>query len=187
MTSRKQFEANQRNAKRSTGPRTPDGRAITSRNSLRHGLTADKIMLPDEAADDLENYRSALLDGYAPVGEIETGLVEQIVVYGWRLRRAPRFECTLLGVSDGENPGEAFVHNASALATFSRYEISLSRLCQQYRIELERCQARRHGEAVPAPMVAEITITDSAAVESPDAQLKLGLPNDDDRTDNTGS
>jgi hypothetical protein len=48
MTSTKQIEANRRNALASTGPRTQEGKAIVARNAVKHGLTAQSVLLPDE-------------------------------------------------------------------------------------------------------------------------------------------
>jgi hypothetical protein len=45
-TSTKQVEANRRNARRSTGPRTRTGRAVSCRNALRHGLLSTLAVLP---------------------------------------------------------------------------------------------------------------------------------------------
>ncbi len=52
MTSDKQLRANQRNALKSTGPRTPEGKAAIRRNALKHGLLSQEVLLPgeDEAA-----------------------------------------------------------------------------------------------------------------------------------------
>ena len=48
MASTKRNEANRRNAQKSTGPKTAEGKAITSQNAIRHGLLATEILLPDE-------------------------------------------------------------------------------------------------------------------------------------------
>jgi hypothetical protein len=43
MTSRRQIEANRRNAQRSTGPSTPEGLAISSANATRHGVLSSRF------------------------------------------------------------------------------------------------------------------------------------------------
>jgi len=40
--------ANINNAQHSTGPRTEEGKAASSLNSLKHGLTAKTVLLPGE-------------------------------------------------------------------------------------------------------------------------------------------
>ena len=53
MTSPRQFEANRRNALRSTGPKTEGGKQRASRNAVRPGLTAETVFIP---FDDVEDY-----------------------------------------------------------------------------------------------------------------------------------
>ena len=48
MATLKQFEANRRNAQKSTGPKTPEGKSAVSMNALRHGLRARSVVLPGE-------------------------------------------------------------------------------------------------------------------------------------------
>ena len=52
MTSLKQIEANRRNAENSTGPRSEAGKQRSSRNAVRHGLTAETVIEPLEDAKD---------------------------------------------------------------------------------------------------------------------------------------
>ena len=92
MASPAQFAANRRNAKQSTGPRTPKGKAIASRNAIQHGLTAQEVVLQDEDAHLFDEHRAALCAALKPVGELEEALVERIVVSAWRLRRMVRIE-----------------------------------------------------------------------------------------------
>ena len=49
LTDRK-IEANRQNAQHSTGPSTPEGRAAVRLNGLKHGLCAETIVVPGEAA-----------------------------------------------------------------------------------------------------------------------------------------
>ena len=44
MTSLRQIESNRRNAQKSTGPKTDDGKARASRSAVRHGLTAETVI-----------------------------------------------------------------------------------------------------------------------------------------------
>jgi hypothetical protein len=60
MATRRQLEANRANAKRSTGPRSADGKAKSSKNSLAHGLTAQDIVIADEDPEEFERLRAGV-------------------------------------------------------------------------------------------------------------------------------
>ena len=69
MTSLKQIEANRRNALKSTGPRSEEGKQRASRNALRHGLTAETIIEPLEDSEDYKLFEEAIAAEYdAEVG-----------------------------------------------------------------------------------------------------------------------
>ena len=98
MPSDKQIDANCQNAKRSTGPRTMAGRARSSRNSFKHGLTADQVVIWDEdpaAFESLRDYLNAhfRLDvEWRPTDPVAEILVDQLAAHMWRLRRVPQIE-----------------------------------------------------------------------------------------------
>ncbi len=92
MTSQAKLDANRRNAQHSTGPRTPEGKAAASRNALKHGLTAQKIILFDETQEEFDAFCAELHADYAPADAAEGILVERIAVTNWRLRRVWRAE-----------------------------------------------------------------------------------------------
>ena len=96
MTSSKQIEANQANAKRSTGPKTEAGKARSRMNSRKHGLTAEVIVVGDENGDDFSEFREALLEQYDPQTPMECELVERLAGILWRLRRVPVFEAGVI-------------------------------------------------------------------------------------------
>jgi hypothetical protein len=95
MSNDQQIAANRLNAQRSTGPRTPAGKARVSSNALKHGLTGRDVVLPGENPDDFDSFRAGLLTSLDPQGELEGALAERIVVDFWRLRRVSIFEATL--------------------------------------------------------------------------------------------
>ena len=91
-SSAKQIAANQRNAQKSTGPRTPQGRAASRMNALKHGILSKQVLVRglilDECESELEALHGRFWDELQPAGPLEEMLVDQIVTAHWRLRRA---------------------------------------------------------------------------------------------------
>ena len=92
MTSTAQVEANRSNAQKSTGPRTPEGKAVAAQNAVRHGLLAKEVVVKGEDPGEFECYREQMLAELAPVGLLEEMLAQRIVGLPWRLRRAERLQ-----------------------------------------------------------------------------------------------
>ena len=92
MATVKQAAANRRNAANSTGPRTKPGKARSSRNALKHGLSAEQVVMFDEDPAAFEALRSDLFEHYQPTGPVAEHLVEQVALSIWRLRRVPEIE-----------------------------------------------------------------------------------------------
>ena len=83
-----QINANRQNAKKSTGPRTAEGKDASSRNGLKHGLCADKHILPGENPEDFLLLLQDLSGRFRPEGPYEEMLVLRIANDRWRLNRA---------------------------------------------------------------------------------------------------
>jgi hypothetical protein len=81
----------------STGPRTGEGKAVSSQNALRHGLTAAKLVLPGESQADFDDLLSRLTDEHDPQTVTETMYLREMAEQWWRLQRARNeehsFEC----------------------------------------------------------------------------------------------
>ena len=92
MATEKQIEANRRNALKSTGPRTPEGRARSSRNALKHGLASEHAVLDTEDRKLFDQLLSSYRADLQPDGPLESDLVDQIAIAAWRLRRFRKFE-----------------------------------------------------------------------------------------------
>src|SRR5437867_8884266 len=92
MTTSPRLGANRQNALLSTGPRTPEGKAVACQNARTHGLLSREVLLPDENRLRLIALREQFLAELAPVGELETLLVDHMVARAWRLRRLHRVE-----------------------------------------------------------------------------------------------
>ncbi|MGB8901580.1 MAG: hypothetical protein WCC90_21085 [Methylocella sp.] len=96
MTSERQRAANRANARHSTGPKTPKGKAAIRLNARSHGLFARDVVLPEEDADAFEDLFNQVRATLSPVGPIEEFLVDRAVNAMWRLRRLERAETALL-------------------------------------------------------------------------------------------
>jgi len=151
MTSEAKIEANRRNARKSTGPRTERGKERARLNTLRHGLTAKKLVADDEDFGHFGRFNAELRETLAPADAVEEQLVDAIVVASWRLRRLWRTEAAVLKVEARypnywDKPKIAALpatQAAEELARISRYEVALERLLQRSYAMLERRQARR--------------------------------------------
>jgi hypothetical protein len=87
MTSLKQIEANRRNALKSTGPTSEDGKQRASRNAVRHGLTAETVIEPLEDPEDYKAFEQAVATDYEAETAVERELVLRLASLLWRLRR----------------------------------------------------------------------------------------------------
>jgi hypothetical protein len=157
MTSLLQIEANRRNALRSTGPRTDAGRAASRRNALKHGLTAERIILFDEHRDEFERFYGDLIAALKPRGPMEHQLAERIAINAWRLRRAYRVESGLFerarsawreGATEQTSDIDLIFIRLSTsggdeLAKLSRYEAAIERSLRRALLDLERRQRQR--------------------------------------------
>ena len=92
MASPAQLEANRRNAKKSTGPKTPEGRAAVRLNGLKHGLTSKILVLEGESRAGFENLLDSLEAEHQPATPTEVILVRQMAMAAWRLQRVVHME-----------------------------------------------------------------------------------------------
>ena len=148
-TTRAQIKANRNTAKKSTGPRTEEGKAGSAKNALKHGLLARDTVLPGEDPADFDRQLSALEADIQPANSLEFELVRQIADAQWRMRRLTRLETGFLAAAladkrrltekyhperlrpgyDGETLlfGSAMIDQTQALVHLARYDGHLSR------------------------------------------------------------
>lgn len=161
---------------RTRGPKTERGKAVSSRNALKHGLLSNDIVIQGENPKDFDKLRKNLEEDLHPSGELEAQLVERIAVCVWRLQRICRIEAKVFGryfeeisedradlmgafMTSSENDlGGAFIRGAGTIAPLGRYEVMLDRSLYKAHHELQRLQAERAGEAVPPPVVVDVTV-----------------------------
>lgn len=90
--SKKQLEANRRNALKSTGPKTESGKAIVARNATKHGLCARHSVIKGEIQAEFDSFHTEIFAEYKPVGMLEIALLDKIVTAIWQQQRVSRIE-----------------------------------------------------------------------------------------------
>ena len=98
MTTFKQIEANRRNARRSTGPVSTEGKLRSRRNAARHGLTAETVIGTLEDAEDYKAFEAAVIADYDAQSAVERELVLRLASLLWRIRRATTMETGLFDI-----------------------------------------------------------------------------------------
>lgn len=157
--------------RKATGPRTPEGKAASSKNAITHGLFASRSLLPEESAAELDTFAAGLRSRLAPIGELEELLADRVVSCAWRLSRATRIEGQTFAAEQerswagSEEPelnlGKAFIrdaNNSGAIEKLARYEAALERSLYRALHELERLRAMRGGVSVAHPAVINVTV-----------------------------
>ena len=101
MSTQAQIDANRRNAQKSTGPKTEEGKATVARNAIKHGLFCQHLILPGESEEELETLRQGIYKRLRPADELEKLYVERVVMAAWKIRRLLANESAMY-----ENPRE---------------------------------------------------------------------------------
>jgi hypothetical protein len=95
MATESQINANRENAKASTGPKTEEGKAKSSRNNTKFGLFATNNCVQPQEKEDYDNFSTALWTTLAPADPVEEVTAAEFVRNAWRLRRCAMAEETL--------------------------------------------------------------------------------------------
>ena len=128
MSTSAQAAANLANAQHSTGPITDAGKAASSQNALKHGLTAKTVLLSGEDEAAYLKMCEGMFQSFAPAAAPEKELVQLLCDTQWRLQRCGRIEAAILS---------ADVLDFKALDIMSKHE---SRLKKQYSVTLKEAR-----------------------------------------------
>ena len=78
---------NRANSRLSTGPRTPEGKARSARNSFKHGLYSQQLVIEGEDPAQFDQLRATLRAEHQPLNSTEEILVDELAQHFWRMRR----------------------------------------------------------------------------------------------------
>ncbi|MGH9632577.1 MAG: DUF1549 domain-containing protein, partial [Bryobacteraceae bacterium] len=117
-SSLRQIEANRRNARKSTGPRTAAGKAVCARNAVKYGLRCANPALTDEDKAQRDRLIAVLRAEHQPVGPAEEAPVLHLAIALWNIERISLLEA-IAYQGDSEGPGSiATVRNIHALLRY---------------------------------------------------------------------
>ena len=164
--SESQLAANRANSLLSTGPTTLEGKAVSARNALKHGLTGKAVVLPTEDAAEYDNDMNNFIRDLAPATEEELRQVTIMVDSLWRTTRMRRIETGILrkGYQEFESkykdsiPVErlcfpevdAYLKYEKSIRNLHIQEARLQRMLQKAQAELSRLQTIRRREELAA-------------------------------------
>ena len=154
MSTTKQTAASRANGAKSKGPVTPEGKLVSSRNSTRHGLFAETIVLEAEDTGRFIELVESLFQEHNPRTPTERLLVENIAAARWRQWRiwgmqkvAFDYEVGLPSTTS-DPPLRAVLawrNSAESIRTHElllRYEIALDRQISRSLLRLQQLQAK---------------------------------------------
>src|SRR5882724_336126 len=156
MATTKQIEANRRNALKSTGPTTPEGKAAVRLNALRHGLRARTVVLPGEQPEEFQQLCDDLETEWRPKSRTEQFYVEQMAVSQWKLNRMEMAERSVFQQTSGPEAQVPLLNSLwqsqnRAERAYARAQRELERL-QSSRSQRPHWQeAREHAPQPSAP------------------------------------
>lgn len=163
VISPQRLAANRRNAQRSTGPKTAAGKAISSWNSLQHGLLSKRLVeSSDQKKEQFSQFLASAQQDLEPVGALEQLLVEKIAHEYWRLGIAARCETQEFTKS---SPFAYTPYANTPIGRILRYQTTINRQLFQAISQLERLQRLRKGDNVPAPVNVQVSHDGPAILE----------------------
>ncbi len=161
MSTPAQVSANQANSQLSTGPRTESGKAAASHNALKHGLTSELTVLPNEDQSEFDSLLERYRNQFGFDGEHESFLVEQMARSRWKLARIQRLEtATFERAAESGSP-----EDWKALATLQRYAAAAER--SYYKAHRELQQGRKDDQVVEPKQAASLNNFIEAYINAP--------------------
>jgi hypothetical protein len=176
MPTQAQINANRLNAQKSTGPKSPQGKAISSLNALKSGIDAWSHIIPGEDPAELEALTAALLLHFRPADPVQLSLVDTLISTEWIQRRLRRIEaqlwnyqveCLDKNLSHADFIDASIQHNSplghafhAALDPFSRIQ---RRIDGTNRMYLRTLKVLQDLQAAPAPPEPASPFVDQAS------------------------
>ncbi len=132
MRSQAQIEASRRNGAKSRGPITPEGKAISSQNALRHGKTAKGVLLTSEDHAAFQKLAAAYYEKFRPADDVERDIVNEMITAQWCRRRDRSGLAALLDL-EMDHQTESVSADYTAIDHAARYALAYRALADNSR------------------------------------------------------
>jgi hypothetical protein len=166
MATAAQIAANRQNARKSTGPRTPRGKAASCRNAARHGLHSRDLLTSEFALAEIRRIEADYIQHFQPATQEQRQLVHQLSETEWRSLCASALEVETLNEAIARNEPNLDPRRAGALAYMScsaqvaRFAAFRARARREYGRTLDRLTelGKENRQNEPNwPQAAEVT------------------------------
>ena len=161
MSSAAQIDANRLNAQSSTGPKTEEGKRVTSLNALKTALTGQTVLLPLDDTALYQKIGATFIATHQPATFEEELIVQTIIDTEWRLQRIPNLEKNIYACGVMEFSGEV-PEQLIEVETYLKYQKELKNL------NIQESRLRRTKEKAKS----ELTALQTARKDKEEAQRK---------------
>jgi hypothetical protein len=151
LATEKQIAANRRNAAKSTGPRSPEGKARSSMNALKSGVDAEAEIIPGENPAALAELTNQYLQRWRPTTPEQRCYVDTLIRNDWVLSRLARAESDLwqYGMlspyqSDKNHPEGAAMYRCER--AFGRLQSRINFIQRSFKEALRELKSLQSGE-----------------------------------------
>jgi hypothetical protein len=184
MATASQIAANRENSKKSSGPKTAEGKAKSCLNHLSHGFTSSTArLIPGENEEELKALLADLMDEYQPATPTEQILVEKMCQNQWLSGRAFRLQSDAFTTGGRGGYFAVKLTITKDLGVLIRYQTSAERAFHQAHKELVTAQEQREKseidfESQEAAKIADNgqRITDDVPKTAPITRVQTVFP-----------
>jgi hypothetical protein len=148
--------ANAANARLSTGPKTPEGKARSSENARKHGLTAKDLVIGTEDREEFNELLTGLQVDVSPQGALQQALFDELVASAWNLRRIRRMET---GLCAGAATYQDLLNDDELQTKLDRLARHKSRIERTFHRSLKELKALQTSAAIRCLIHREIAET----------------------------
>jgi hypothetical protein len=179
MSTLRQIEANRRNAAKSTGPRSVEGKAVSSMNALQSGIHAESVIITDEDPEALAQLAETFYRDHQPATAMECALLDNIIRDTWLLTRFFRIDAEIIDYEietavyrkPDNQAGRAFLSSSAHQTRLQRRIDSTRRSQIQGFKEFQRLQAERRAQPAPQPQPPAQPLDLTAVPSTPKEQI----------------